>query len=66
MSTIPSTVSFGAGLLWYRRQLVLSPIVVKCTQNYIARMLKGEDVKPMLSVFEDVQAEQEKICKSDI
>ena len=29
-------------------------LVVKCTKNYIARMLKGEDVKPMLSVFEDV------------
>ena len=40
--------------------MVLSPMVAKCTKNYIARVLKGEDVKPMLSVFEDVQAEQEK------
>lgn len=37
-----------------------SPVVAKCTKNYIARVLKGENVKPMLSVFEDVQAEQEK------
>ena len=40
--------------------MVLSPVVAKCTKNYIARVLKGENVKPMLSVFEDVQAEQEK------
>ena len=40
--------------------MVLSPIVAKCTKNYIARVRKGENVKPMLSVFEDVQAEQEK------
>ena len=40
--------------------MVLSPIVAKCTKNYIARVMKGENVKPMLSVFEDVQAEQEK------
>lgn len=40
--------------------MVLSPVVAKCTKNYIARILKGESVKPMLSVFEDVQAEQEK------
>ena len=40
--------------------MVLSPIVAKCTKNYSARVMKGENVKPMLSVFEDVQAEQEK------
>ena len=40
--------------------LALSGLVLKITRNYIDRRLKGKDVKPMLSVFEDVQAEQEK------
>ena len=41
--------------------LVLSPQVAKCTSNYVDRILLGKkDVKPMLSIFPDVQAEQEK------
>ncbi len=40
--------------------LVLSPLVAKCTKNYIDRKIKGKDEKPMLSVFQDVQAMQEK------
>ena len=40
--------------------IALSGLVIKITRNYIDRNLKGKDVKPMLSVFEDVQAEQEK------
>ena len=40
--------------------LALSGLVLKITRNYIDRRLKGKDVKPMLSVFEDIQAEQEK------
>ncbi len=43
--------------------LVLSPLVVKITRNYINRRLKGKDEKPMLSVFPDVQAEQEEKLK---
>lgn len=39
--------------------LALSGLVVKITRNYINRNLKHKDVKPMLSAFEDVQAEQE-------
>ncbi len=40
--------------------IALSGLVVKITRNYINRVLKGKDIKPMLSAFEDVQAEQEK------
>lgn len=38
--------------------LVLSPLVAKCTKNYIERNLLGKDIEPMLSMFEDVQNEQ--------
>ncbi|MCD8196965.1 MAG: alanine:cation symporter family protein [Lachnospiraceae bacterium] len=40
--------------------LVLSPQVYAITKNYVDRVLKGKDEKPMLSAFPDVQAEQEK------
>lgn len=36
--------------------LSLSPIVVKITKNYVDRVLKGKDVKPMLSAFPDINA----------
>ncbi|MBE7040753.1 MAG: alanine:cation symporter family protein [Ruminococcaceae bacterium] len=39
--------------------IALSGLVMKITRNYVARRLKGKDVKPMLSVFPDVQKEQE-------
>lgn len=38
----------------------LSPIVMKITKNYVDRILKGKDVKPMLSVFPDINDEHEK------
>lgn len=38
----------------------LSPMVLHITQNYVARTLKKENVKPMLSAFEDIQKMQEK------
>ena len=38
----------------------LSPVVMKITKNYVARIIKKEDVKPMLSVFPEIQEEQEK------
>ena len=41
--------------------LALSGLVVKITRNYIDRHFKGKDVKPMISAFEDVQEEQEKL-----
>ncbi len=39
--------------------LALSGLVMKITRNYVDRKLKGKDIKPMISVFEDVQKEQE-------
>lgn len=36
--------------------LSLSPVVMHITKNYVARTLKKENVKPMLSAFEDIQA----------
>ncbi len=39
--------------------IALSGLVMKITRNYIDRYFKKKDIKPMLSVFEDVQAEQE-------
>ena len=41
--------------------LALSGLVVKITRNYIDRVLKKKDVKPMLSAFEDIQEEHEKM-----
>lgn len=37
--------------------LVLSPIVIQITKNYVDRRLKGRDVEPMLSNFPDIQEE---------
>ncbi len=37
--------------------LVLSPVVVKITKNYVDRKLRGQAVEPMLSNFEDIQQE---------
>lgn len=39
--------------------LALSGTVMKITQNYVDRTLKGKDVKPMYSALPDVQKEQE-------
>ncbi len=38
--------------------LALSGLVMKITRNYIARRLKGKQIEPMLSAFEEIQAEQ--------
>lgn len=40
--------------------IALSPVVVKITRNYVARILKKENVKPMLSVFPDIEKEHAK------
>ncbi len=40
--------------------LVLSGLVMKITQNYVDRKLKGKDVKPMLSIIPEIQEEMEK------
>jgi len=38
----------------------LSSLVVKITRNYIARNIKGKDVKPIISAYADIQKEQAK------
>lgn len=38
--------------------LVLSPLVCKCTKNYIDRHVRHMDVEPMLSMHEKIQREQ--------
>lgn len=45
--------------------LALSPMVARCTKNYVDRVLHHKDVKPMLSAFDDVQAVQEEAMKLD-
>ena len=35
--------------------IVLSGLVCKITKNYLDRVIKGKDVKPMISAFEDIQ-----------
>ena len=40
--------------------IVLSGLVRKITKNYLDRRMRGKDIKPMLSAYEDVQAEAEK------
>ncbi len=43
--------------------VALSGLVLKITRNYIDRRIKGKDISPMLSIYEDVQKEQEKSLK---
>ncbi len=40
--------------------LTLSPLVYKITKNYVGRVLKGKNMRPMLSAFPDIQREQER------
>ncbi len=43
--------------------LSLSPIVMNITRNYVARVLKKENVKPMLSAFPDIEETHAKELK---
>lgn len=45
--------------------LFLSGTVIKITNNYIARRFHGEEVKPMLSAYKDIQQVQEEALKQD-
>ncbi len=40
--------------------IALSGLVMKITRNYVDRRLKGKQIKPMISVFPEIQAEEEK------
>jgi AGCS family alanine or glycine:cation symporter len=37
--------------------ITLSPVVYRVTKNYVARKIHNQDIEPMLSNWEDVQAE---------
>ncbi len=43
--------------------LVLSPLVIRCTQNYVDRKIHGKNITPMLSMFPDIQKEHEKMVR---
>ena len=43
--------------------LVLSPVVIAITRNYVDRKLKGRDVEPMLSNFPGIQKEAAEAVK---
>ena len=40
--------------------LTLSPTVVTITRNYVERKIKGKDIAPVLSNYEDIQEEMAK------
>ena len=44
--------------------LVLSPIVYRCTKNYVDRHFRKKDVEPMLSMYEDIQKEHAEAVKN--
>ena len=44
--------------------LVLSPVVMKCTKNYVdRRILNKQGIEPMLSMFPDIQEKQEEAVR---
>ena len=45
--------------------IALSPQVMRCTKNYVDRRLKHKKVKPMLSMFPDIQEMQEAALDSE-
>lgn len=45
--------------------ICLSSTVIKITNNYIVRRFKGQDVKPLLSAYDDIQQQQEKALRAE-
>ena len=43
--------------------LVLSPVVFKCTKNYVDRHFRNKNVEPMLSMYADIQKEHAEAVK---
>lgn len=43
--------------------LVLSPLVYKCTKNYVDRHFRQKDIEPMLSMYDDIQKEHAEAVK---
>ena len=46
--------------------VTLSPIVMRCTKNYVARNLHGKEIEPMLSMFPDIQKVQEEALREEL
>ncbi len=44
--------------------IVLFPLVMKITKNYVARRIKGKDVEPILSFDSEIQAESAEAVKN--
>jgi AGCS family alanine or glycine:cation symporter len=44
--------------------LSLTPLVVKLTNNYVARKINGQDIEPILSYDEHIQAEMAEAVKN--
>ena len=44
--------------------LVMVPLVVKITKNFIDRKVKNKDVEPMLSYLDEIQAEHAQMVKN--
>lgn len=45
--------------------LVLSPMVYRCTKNYVDRHMRGLDKEPMLSLHQEIQKTQAEALKRD-
>ena len=45
--------------------LAMSPLVLKLTNNYVARRIHGESVKPMLSYNSDIEADGIRAIEED-
>ena len=43
--------------------LSMTPLVIKLTNNYVARKIKGQDIEPILSYDKDIQAEMAEAVK---
>jgi len=43
--------------------VVLSPVVMKCTKNYVDRKLRAKEVRPMLSMIPEIQEEHEALVR---
>ena len=43
--------------------ITMTPLIIKLTQNYIDRKIKGKDIQPLLSFDPDIQIEAEKAVK---
>ncbi len=44
--------------------LVLSPLVYKCTKNYVDRHFRHKDIEPMLSMYPEIQKEAAEAVKN--